>query len=159
MFTKLKKSNSEGFTIIEVMIVLAIAALILLIVLLAVPALQRNSRNTQIKNDAANIVGAVSTYESDNDGVVPTSITASSGTVTLSNGAATPITSTATIQAGTTINAAVSGASPTAPTTVAGGSLTPWFGHTCGGVSTSRAIAIYYPVETSGGTTVKCVNS
>jgi prepilin-type N-terminal cleavage/methylation domain-containing protein len=35
MLTKLKKSNNEGFTIIEVMIVLAIAALILLIVLLA----------------------------------------------------------------------------------------------------------------------------
>ncbi|HPW47952.1 MAG TPA: prepilin-type N-terminal cleavage/methylation domain-containing protein, partial [Candidatus Saccharibacteria bacterium] len=36
------KKDQKGFTIIEVLIVLAIAALILLIVFLAVPALQRN---------------------------------------------------------------------------------------------------------------------
>ena len=52
MLHKLKQSRSEGFTIIEVMIVLAIAAMILLVVLLAVPALQRNSRNTAVKTDA-----------------------------------------------------------------------------------------------------------
>ncbi|MDQ3065292.1 MAG: prepilin-type N-terminal cleavage/methylation domain-containing protein, partial [bacterium] len=36
------KNNNKGFTIIEVLIVLAIAGLIMLIVFLAVPALQRN---------------------------------------------------------------------------------------------------------------------
>jgi len=56
-----KQKREEGFTIIEVMIVLAIAAVILLIVLLAVPALQRNSRNTQRNNDAATIAAAVNT--------------------------------------------------------------------------------------------------
>jgi prepilin-type N-terminal cleavage/methylation domain-containing protein len=40
-----KQKREAGFTIIEVLIVLAIAALILLIVFLAVPALQRNARN------------------------------------------------------------------------------------------------------------------
>lgn len=74
MLNKLKKSKSEGFTIIEVMIVLAIAALILLIVFLAVPALQRNSRNTQRKSDAANISSIVSTYEGNNNGVLPVGI-------------------------------------------------------------------------------------
>ena len=44
-----KTSEQKGFTIIEVMIVLAIAGLIILIVFLAVPALQRNGRNTQQK--------------------------------------------------------------------------------------------------------------
>jgi prepilin-type N-terminal cleavage/methylation domain-containing protein len=64
MLSKIKKSNnSEGFTIIEVMIVLAIAALILLIVLLAVPALQRSANNTSRKNDASAIEGAVSNGE------------------------------------------------------------------------------------------------
>jgi len=53
------KKRTEGFTIIEVLIVLAIAGLILLIVFLAVPALQRNSRNTQRTNDAALITGAI----------------------------------------------------------------------------------------------------
>jgi prepilin-type N-terminal cleavage/methylation domain-containing protein len=66
---KLKK---EGFTIIEVLIVLAIAGVILLIVFLAVPALQRNNRNTQRKNDVSVILGAVSEYASNNKGVLPT---------------------------------------------------------------------------------------
>lgn len=47
-----KRQTPRGFTIIEVMIVLAIAGVIMLVVLLAVPALQRNSRNYQRKNFA-----------------------------------------------------------------------------------------------------------
>lgn len=74
MLSKLKKNNSSGFTIIEVMIVLAIAGLILLIVFLAIPALQRNGRNTQRKNDAANLAGGVATYLSNNNGTLPLSI-------------------------------------------------------------------------------------
>lgn len=65
MLTKLKNlrddlygKKDDGFTIVEVMIVLAIAGLIILIVFLAVPALQRNSRNTQRSNDASMIGGA-----------------------------------------------------------------------------------------------------
>ena len=73
MLSKLKKikSKSEGFTIIEVMIVLAIAGLILLIVFLAVPALQRSARNTQRKTDASAIASAVSNYIGDNNGTLP----------------------------------------------------------------------------------------
>jgi len=63
-----KQKRAEGFTIIEVMIVLAIAAVILLIVLLAVPALQRNSRNTQRNNDAAQIAAAVNTCLTNQNG-------------------------------------------------------------------------------------------
>ena len=77
MFTKLKKSlkkSDEGFTIIEVMIVLAIAGLILLIVLLAVPALQRNQRNTQRKNDSAHLASLISEYQSNNNGSNPTAV-------------------------------------------------------------------------------------
>lgn len=51
--------KQKGFTIIEVLIVLAIAGLIILIVFLAVPALQRNSRNTQRSNDASQVGGAL----------------------------------------------------------------------------------------------------
>lgn len=64
--------NTGGFTIIEVMIVLAIAGLILVIVFLAVPALQRNSRNTQRKTDASNSLSALSNYISNNNGKLPT---------------------------------------------------------------------------------------
>jgi prepilin-type N-terminal cleavage/methylation domain-containing protein len=49
------KKKTEGFTIIEVLIVLAIAGLILLIVFLAVPQLQRNQRNNSRNNDASRI--------------------------------------------------------------------------------------------------------
>ncbi len=66
------KRNSQGFTIIEVLIVLAIAGLILLIVFLAVPALQRNSRNTSRKNDAGRVGAAASEFLSNNNSTVPT---------------------------------------------------------------------------------------
>ncbi|MEI6237226.1 MAG: type II secretion system protein [Candidatus Saccharibacteria bacterium] len=65
------KKNHEGFTIIEVLIVLAIAGLIMLIVFMAVPALQRNSRNTQRKNDISAILGSVAEYVSNNQGGLP----------------------------------------------------------------------------------------
>ncbi|HMS23368.1 MAG TPA: type II secretion system protein [Candidatus Saccharibacteria bacterium] len=69
----IKRKRQEGFTIIEVMIVLVIAAVILLMVFLAVPALQRNSRNTQRKNDAANLMAAVNEYATNHNGQLPTS--------------------------------------------------------------------------------------
>jgi prepilin-type N-terminal cleavage/methylation domain-containing protein len=68
---KQQKTNSKGFTIIEVMIVLAIAGLILLIVFLAVPALQRNSRNTQRKTDIADTLAGISDYVSNHNGSLP----------------------------------------------------------------------------------------
>ena len=58
MFKNLKK-RSEGFTIIEVMIVLAIGGLIMLIVFLAVPSLNRSQRNTNRTNDATRWAAAV----------------------------------------------------------------------------------------------------
>src|SRR5580700_1887745 len=72
MFSKLKRSESKGFTIIEVMIVLAIAGLIMLIVFLAVPALQRTARNTQRKSDASAVASAIANFTSDNGGALPT---------------------------------------------------------------------------------------
>lgn len=73
MLSKLYKSKKQdGFTIIEVLIVLAIAGLILLIVFLAVPALQRNSRNTQRKNDVSGMLSAINEYVTNNSGSTPT---------------------------------------------------------------------------------------
>lgn len=53
------------------MIVLAIAGLMLMIILLAIPALQRNSRNNQRRQDIQVILQAVSNYELNNSGNVP----------------------------------------------------------------------------------------
>src|SRR5665213_2532351 len=69
---KLKKINqSKGFTIIETLIVLAIAATIFLVVFLAVTALNRSSRNTQRKDDAAALIAGFSEYGSNNSGTLP----------------------------------------------------------------------------------------
>lgn len=72
MLNKLKKTsaNKDGFTIIEVMIVLAIAGLILLIVFLAVPALERSSRNTSRKTDVGRIGSAIQTIISNQNGSI-----------------------------------------------------------------------------------------
>ena len=65
---KQHQAKQEGFTIIEVMLVLAIAALIFLMVFVALPALQRGQRDTARKNDVQNIAAAVTQYTSNNRG-------------------------------------------------------------------------------------------
>jgi prepilin-type N-terminal cleavage/methylation domain-containing protein len=68
------RNLTKGFTIIEVLIVLAIAGLIMAIVFLAVPALQRNSRNNSRTNDAAHLAGLVNDYAANHAGVLPTGV-------------------------------------------------------------------------------------
>ena len=63
--------NKKGFTIIEVVLVLAIAGLIFLMVFIALPALQRSQRNTQRKDDMARIMTAVTDFMSNNSGYDP----------------------------------------------------------------------------------------
>lgn len=55
----IKNHKQRGFTIIEVMIVLAIGGLIMLIVFLAIPALQRNQRNNARNSDASRIAAGI----------------------------------------------------------------------------------------------------
>lgn len=63
------RKNKQGFTIIEVMIVLAIAGVIMLVVFLAVPALQRNSRNTQRTSDVAHLTGLITEWQASHGGI------------------------------------------------------------------------------------------
>lgn len=58
--------KQRGFTIIEVVLVLAIAALIFLMVFIALPALQRSQRDTARKNDVSIVSSAVSTWQGNN---------------------------------------------------------------------------------------------
>lgn len=67
-----QQKKQKGFTIIEVVLVLAIAGLIFLMVFIALPALQRNQRDTARKNDVSTIASAVTTYTSNNRGLFPT---------------------------------------------------------------------------------------
>lgn len=61
-----KARRRPGFTIIEVVLVLAIAGLIFMMVFIALPALQRSQRNTQRKNDLNTIAAAMSTWKTHN---------------------------------------------------------------------------------------------
>ncbi len=60
-----------GFTIIEVVLVLAIAGLIFLMVFIALPALQRSQRDTQRRNDLARVTDAITNYQTNNNGRLP----------------------------------------------------------------------------------------
>jgi prepilin-type N-terminal cleavage/methylation domain-containing protein len=66
-----QKNKQKGFTIIEVVLVLAIAGLIFLMVFIALPALQRSQRDTQRKNDLSRAITAVNNYQSNNRGSLP----------------------------------------------------------------------------------------
>ena len=155
MLQKLKK-NQSGFSIVEVMIVLAIAGLIILVVFLAVPALNRNSRNTTVKNDASAISGAVSEYRAANGGANPT------GSVTISGESGTIGSVEFKVsQVGT---ATIVTAEPTAA--LAQGTVNIVTGRKCTTTSTStwttaltapaaRSAAIIYPTELGGSSYAK----
>ena len=61
----------RGFTIIEVVLVLAIAGLIFVMVFVALPALQRTQRNTQRRDDVARFMTAFQKYQTNNRGKIP----------------------------------------------------------------------------------------
>lgn len=69
--TKEITKGKKGFTIIEVVLVLAIAGLIFLMVFVALPALQRSQRDTQRRQDYADLASAISNYTTNNNGKLP----------------------------------------------------------------------------------------
>ncbi len=70
--SNLLKQDKKGFTLIEIVLVLAIAGLIMVIVLLAVSGAQKSRRDTQRKNDLNRVAGQLISYASNNNGVYPT---------------------------------------------------------------------------------------
>ena len=65
------KNKEKGFTIIEVVLVLAIAGLIFLMVFIALPALQRGQRDTQRRDDVSKFVSQLTSYATNNRGSLP----------------------------------------------------------------------------------------
>ena len=65
------KNNKKGFTIIEVVLVLAIAGLIFMAVFIALPALQRSQRDTRRKQDVSRVVAQLQSYQSNNRSRLP----------------------------------------------------------------------------------------
>lgn len=150
MLTQLRK-RKEGFTIIEVLIVLAIAGLILLVVFLAVPALQRNSRNTQRKNEISAILGAINEWTNNNSGKLPTAAGTERADA-LANAKLSFYTGN--------VSWGGAGANNTTADTaviVTGAACTGTSGATAAG--SARQLAVMYSVETGGGTQKLCQDS
>lgn len=63
--------KKDGFTIIEVVLVLAIGALIMLLVFLAWPALQRGQRDQARNSDVSLLASTIGTWKTNNKGKVP----------------------------------------------------------------------------------------
>ena len=59
-------NTKQGFTIIEVVLVLAIAGLIFLMVFVALPALQRSQRDTARRNDLSRVDTSLVQYQTNN---------------------------------------------------------------------------------------------
>ena len=145
--------RDDGFTIIEVLIVLAIAGLIMLIVFLAVPALQRNARNTSRKSDASSLASAISEYINNNDGQLPASCSGSAcpfiqnwkpGFYTASN-----VTYTDNTSGGATLSDPYASGGSSDNIGVASYMTCSGTAATSTGAS-SRSVAIVYDVETGG---------
>jgi len=158
MLSQIRKRN-EGFTIIEVLIVLAIAGLILLIVFLAVPALQRNAHNTSAKSDVSSILGGMNEYVNNNNGSFPAGFSGSGNTLTIGSGAGVNTASVKlgyydpTSATGVTLANAVPGTPPGV------GSVVIILKASCNGnlpvvnaSTTPRSYAAYYTLE--GGATL-----
>lgn len=65
------RKDRKGFTLIEIVIVLAIAALILVIVFLAVGGAQRSQRDNASVTGAGRVIAAYQAYLSDNGNTAP----------------------------------------------------------------------------------------
>ena len=144
MYKKLQQRKQGGFTIIEVLIVLAIAGLIMVVVFLAVPNLQRSQRNNARKSDANNMLQNLSEYVGNANGSLPTACTSLSACswitykpaqlTTVSYAASIPSTTPDKSTADLISGAVCNGVTPT----------------TTG--ATSRDYVIWYGIEGSTGT-------
>lgn len=100
----LKSNKEKGFTIIEVVLVLAIAGLIFLVVFLALPALQKNQRDTARRQDVGKVVAALQSYTADNNNTLPASTADFTSGYWSGLAQATGITITAATNAATLVN-------------------------------------------------------
>ncbi len=69
--SKMMDGSLGGFTIIEVVLVLAIAGLIFMMVFIALPNLQRAQRDTQRRNALGEMAAQIQQYQANNNGRLP----------------------------------------------------------------------------------------
>ncbi|NCO10786.1 type II secretion system protein [Candidatus Saccharibacteria bacterium] len=168
------RKQQKGFSIIEVVLVLAIAGLIFLMVFIALPALQRGQRDSARQSEVGAVVGAIGTYASMNNGRTPSSAaqlaiivngkSASAADATeLDSGAEVQIVSTSgnTVTLTPDVSADIN-----SDRTIAFDEIAVFFGYKCGDtngqlVSGTRRQAAVVTIQESGGSTgtVYCQNS
>jgi len=152
----LTRRNQSGFTIIEVMIVLAIAGVIMLALFLAVPALQRNSRNNQRDSDAALFTAGINECLNARNGA-----TASCDSYAANTELANFVDPTKLRQLST-----IAATSSAVPATPANGTVYYQFGAKCavdGSLTTTgaspRQYSVAYLIESTSGNILKCLES
>lgn len=146
MIQKLK--DAKGFTIIEVLIVLAIAGLIMLVVFLAVPALQRGQRNNARQNDVSLLASAINDCVTNNNGKIANCQAIAADKVNYDSANANQLTTAPTY-------------STTAPTTI---TTAVWqFGYVCNGAvatttgATARNFVIQFVAEGATANQPRCL--
>lgn len=149
------KKGQRGFTIIEVLIVLAIAGLIMLIVFLAVPALQRNARNTSLRSDVSSVMAGVSEFTTNNNGKLPNTIAVSGSDVTISSTVTGTQQTIAKVKEGTLVSVAAT--PPVMPTNDQTGTIFIAFQYKCNNnvfatTTSARAFSAGYRVEGGNNT-------
>ncbi len=78
---KTGESEKKGFTIIEVVLVLAVAGLIFIMVFVALPALQRSQRDNARREDMMNFIAKAKDYSLNNHGALPGSAEANTDAI------------------------------------------------------------------------------
>jgi prepilin-type N-terminal cleavage/methylation domain-containing protein len=116
-------SKKSGFTIIEVVLVLAIAGLIFLIVFLAVPALQRSQRDQARRSDMGRLIAATQDWRGNHQGGLPTPNAAFATQIGTGSSFDDP--------SGGTYSFVLSAADTTAPTTPTNGQILYLTGRKC----------------------------
>lgn len=154
----MKNTKKDGFTIIEVVLVLAIAGLIFLMIFIALPALQRSSRDSTRRNEVGTVISAISSYMNTNRNRLPTDardvaayVTGRDNDPTLDSGATLYIVN----GTGQTmdITADVSAVTSNDPGKVSGDEIKIYFGYKCGDEAgqivrgTSKQSAVVTAVE------------
>lgn len=162
----LKRTNNKGFTIIEVLIVLAIAGLIMLVVFLAVPALRRNAANSGRTNDAAKVSSAVTDCLSSHNGLAASCQTVAANSVDVTG--LSQLTGTATFGTATASSGTVITNSTLSTTNDADASnyvvmykakcSTDGSGNMVGS-SNTRDFAVGYNIKSSSGIVLQCIGS
>ena len=166
-----RTQNIKGFTIIEVVLVLAIAGLIFLMVFIALPSLQAGQRNTARKNEASTVLSAINTFQSTYKGKNPTTAEQilaivngkTKTTDTLDSGAKIQVVKTA-FDANITLTPKV-GDPVAKDNNIAADEVNVYIGYKCGTTSTSlidgtaKQAAVVVIQESGTAGAVYCQNS